>query len=92
MQEKISSISLNFLKKENYTGSMQGMRYMLRKEGEKLEVTIWPEPFSYQATKQELKQSNEFEFSNEGKEQALDWVNKQYEQQKELWDSVNPYK
>jgi hypothetical protein len=95
MIEKESFISLNFLKKEDYTGSLQGMRYRLSKEGEspdlKLKITIWPEPYCYQVTKEELKQTTEFEFSKEGKNQAVDWLNEQYEKQKELWDSVNPY-
>jgi hypothetical protein len=89
-------VSFNFLKKENYAGSMQGMRYRLSKQGKspelKLEVTIWPEPFSYPATPDEQKQTIEFVFSNEGKEQATDWINEQYELKKELWDKVNPYK
>lgn len=96
MLDKQTFISLNFLKKENYSGSMQGMRYRLSKDGEspdlKLKVTIWPEPYSFEVTKEELKQTTEFEFGIEGKNQAVDWLNEQYELQKELWDRVNPYK
>ncbi|MFA9376963.1 MAG: hypothetical protein ACERKZ_09450 [Lachnotalea sp.] len=89
-------VSLNFLKKENYSGSMQGMRYRLRKQGEKEElklvVAIWTEPFSYPATAEEQKQYKEFVFNEDGINQAVDWLNEQYEIQRELWDSVNPYK
>lgn len=96
MINKEDFVSLNFLKKENYTGSMQGMRYRLSKQGEnpelKLEVTIWPEPFSYTVTPDEQKQRVEFEFSKDGKDQAADWLNEQYERQKELWNRVNPYR
>ncbi len=96
MINKENLVSLNFLMKENFAGSMQGMRYRLSKIGEmpdfKLEVTIWPEPYSYLATPKEQKQIVEFEFSNDGKDQAVDWLNEQYEQQKELWNKTNPYK
>ena len=42
---------LNYVKKEEYSASMDGMRYMLKKkeieEGSRLEVIIWPEPYCY---------------------------------------------
>lgn len=96
MINKENLVSLNFLMKENFTGSMQGMRYQFSRIGEKpnfkLEVTIWPEPFSYKATPDNQKQKAEFVFSNDGKDQAVDWLNEQYELQNELWNKVNPYK
>ena len=80
---------LNYVKKEEYTGSMEGMRYMLKKKtaGEemKLEVIIWPEPFGYGKTPEEKKQRMEFPFSTEGLEKAVDWMNEQYEVQGALW-------
>lgn len=96
MLEKENFISLNFFKKETYTGSLRGMRYRLCKEEQDeksyLKVTIWPEPYCFEVTKEELKQSVVFEFSTEGKDMAVDWINEQYIAKKELWDSVNPYK
>lgn len=92
MVEKDKFHVLNYVKKEEYTGSIDGMRYMLRKkvEGEetKLEVTIWPEPFGYAATPEKKKQRMEFGFHEEGLEEAVDWMNAQYEGQKALWDVV----
>jgi hypothetical protein len=96
MISKENFVSLNFLNKENFAGSMQGMRYRLGRIGEKpdfkLEVTIWPEPFSYPNTPDEQKQTVEFAYSEDGKNQAVDWLNEQYKLQNELWNSVNPYK
>ena len=54
---------LNYVKKEEYTGSMNGMRYMLKKkvvprddqEETCLEVIIWPEPYGYARTEEEKK-------------------------------------
>ena len=81
----------NYIKKEEYTGSMDGMRYMLRKkEGEetRLEAVIWPEPFGYRATPEKKKQRMEFEFSARGLEEAVDWMNEQYEGQSSLWGVI----
>lgn len=46
-----SKISLNFIKKLEYTGGYQGMRYMLRKESRDEDTVLtayaWPEPFCF---------------------------------------------
>ena len=64
--------------------------YMLKKtekeEGSVLEVIIWPEPYCYAKTPEENKQRTEFPFTAEGVEQAADWLNEQYVQQKSLWE------
>ena len=39
-----NTISVNYIKKEPFTGGYKGMRYRLTKSGEGMEVTIWPEP------------------------------------------------
>lgn len=77
---------LNYVKKEEYMGSMDGMRYMLRKDGEEMEVVIWPEPYSYGATDESLKQRTRFPLSEDGVMQAADYLNEQYESQKKLWE------
>lgn len=83
---------LNYVKKEDYTGSMDGMRYMLKKKaaGEemKLEVIIWPEPFGYGKTPDQKKQRKEFPFREDGLEQAVNWMNEQYEEQGALWKAM----
>ena len=83
---------LNYVKKKEYTGSMEGMRYMLKKtmvdEETRLEVIIWPEPFGYAKTPEKKKQRMTFAFSNEGLEQAVDWMNEQHEAQSALWNLV----
>ena len=62
-----SSVSLNFIKKEPVTGSYSGMRYRLSNSGEgKIEACIWPEPYNFIRTKDELKQYNTFNLDEEG--------------------------
>lgn len=81
---------LNYIKKEEYSASMEGMRYMLKKkdteEGAKLEVIIWPEPYCYARTEEEKKQRREFALTEEGVGEAAEWLNQQYTQQKPLWE------
>lgn len=84
-----SSISLNFIKKEPVTGSYSGMRYRLSNNGEgRIEACIWPEPFNYLKTKEELKQYNFFELDAEGKDLCVDWLNEQIDVQAELWKTA----
>ena len=91
MEEKImkidpNTISVNYIKKEPFTGGYNGMRYRLIKNGDGMEVTIWPEPYNYLRTPDEKKQSKQFPLTVEGRDEAVTWLNEQYEQQKQLWD------
>lgn len=84
---------LNYVKKEEYSGSMQGMRYMLKKksvqtdgvEQSVLEVIIWPEPYGYAKTEEEKKQRKDFEFSEAGLQEAVQYLNCQFQEQASLW-------
>ena len=83
---------LNYVKKEEYTGSMDGMRYMLKKkekeDGSALEVIIWPEPYCFAKTEEEKKQRKEFAFSADGVMEAADYLNTVYQQQRPLWEQA----
>ena len=81
-----NTISVNYIKKEPFTGGYKGMRYRLIKSGDGMQVTIWPEPYNFLHTSDEKKQSKQFPLTIEGRNEAVDWLNEQYEQQKQLWD------
>lgn len=89
MIDKETFHPLNYIKKEEYSGSMDGMRYMLKRvragEEDKIRVTIWPEPFGIHKTPEEEKQSIEVPLSEEGVGEAADWLNAQYIEQEEKW-------
>ena len=78
-------ISFNFIKKETLTGSFQGMRYLLKKDDEKLIAIIWPEPFCFEITPEEEKNRTEFPFTLEGKTQAIQWLIEQFREQRNKW-------
>ena len=81
-----NTISVNYIKKEPFTGGYQGMRYRLTKVGDGMEVAIWPEPYNYLKTPEEKKQKKQFPLTVDGRNDAVAWMNEQYEVQKPLWD------
>ncbi len=83
-----ATISIQYIKKEDFTGSYKGMRYRLAKMGEEMEVVIWPQPYNYIKTSEQKKQRKKFPLTIEGKEDAVKWLNEQYVCQKQLWDSA----
>lgn len=78
---------LNYVKMEEYTGSMDGMRYMLKAKGkEEFETIIWPEPNAYAYTDEALKTRKMFPLTEEGITQAADYLNDFYSQNRELFE------
>lgn len=79
---------LSFYKKLTpFYGSLDGIRYRIAKDPltkaaskeeeaqAKLKLTCWPEPYSYEATADELKKDYFFEFSEKGMQDAVDKIN-----------------
>lgn len=72
-------------------GSCGGMRYRVaidplknvhytppdKRDPAVLSAQIWPEPFAYAAADPSLIKSGQFEFSKEGLEKAVEWLNDQ---------------
>lgn len=89
MIDKESFHPLNYIKKEEYSGSMDGMRYMLKKaksgEEDVIRVTIWPEPLNMIRTPEHLLESIDVPLTEQGVDQAADWLNEQYESRREYW-------
>ena len=83
-----ATISIQYIKKDDFTGSYKGMRYRLSKAREGMEVVIWPGPYNFIKTPEQKKQRKEFPLTIEGKEEAVRWLNEQYEVQRPLWDSA----
>lgn len=79
---------LPYVNRNAYTGSYKGIRYRLRKvtreeEGSFLEAVVYPEPYSFEATAEEEKTYREFPFTQEGFDEAIGWLNEEYERRKE---------
>ena len=78
MIKKETFMPIQFFKKEAFTGSMKGMRYRVAESGEELEAVVYPGPYCYEVTPQEQKTRKTFPFSQEGIDQAVDWINDQF--------------
>ena len=88
MIEKAELMPLNYYKKSAFTGSYRGMRYRIEKVEEEFLVTIWPEPYNFETTKEEEKECQHFAFSEDGKEAMVQWMNRQYVEQQKVWEAA----
>lgn len=101
MIERKNLFSIPFYKKTFFTGTWQGMHYKIeRKEESSTEengeekketyflVTVWPGPYCYDKTREDVKYHERFQFSTEGLDEICDWLNQQYEEKEETWKQV----
>ena len=83
---------LPYINRSVYTGSYQGMRYRLKKKTKEeetcLEAVIYPEPCCFEMTPEEEKTCREFPFTQEGFDEAISWLNEEYEGQKGRWEAA----
>lgn len=66
------------------------MRYRLEgaagADGEKkLRCTVWPEPFSFFKTSEDIKESVEFPFGEDGVVKAVAWMNERLVEEEDKW-------
>ena len=77
------------LKKEPFSGSHNGMRYYMNGDDGKSSTTftvwVYPEPWCFEQTPDEEKESATFPLSDEGMDQAVSWLYERYEAEKERW-------
>ena len=71
-------ISINYLKLQPYFGSYNGTSFALIKKEDKLEAYLYPGPFGFDATPDEKKLKQEFEFSDTGYAEAVAWMDEHY--------------
>ena len=83
-----SGLSTKFLKKETFSGSHNGMRYSIKKEDEGITVYIYAQPWSFESTPEEYFLKREFEFSDDGVQNAITWLETIYETHRKFWDKA----
>lgn len=86
-------LNMNFYKKEKFTGSYKGMRYLLKKDTVEIpsdnpdtpaetktifRCYAWPGPYNFVTTPEEQKVMATFAFTVDGKQEAVDWLNEQW--------------
>ncbi|MCR4694880.1 MAG: hypothetical protein K5773_06130 [Pseudobutyrivibrio sp.] len=78
-------LSLGYYKKAaSFTGSDRNKCYKIERVAvelspeeivNKFQATIWPGPFAFDKTADELKQSKQADFTEEGLVELVDWMN-----------------
>lgn len=75
-----------------YSGIQGGMRYLIKRTGDKPEFKLcaycWPGPYGFDYTEAEKKTEEVFEYSEEGREAAIKWLQEQYQEKKDVWDHI----
>lgn len=77
MIEKV--LPFQFIKKSPLYGSFRGMNYRIMGKGGKLEACAYPGPYIFAKTPEEKKIYAEFDYSETGYNEALDFLNREYE-------------
>ena len=96
-----SVLNINFYKKgAAFLGSIRGMRYRLIKDEvrereeetqeekvieTRFKLSIWEEPLSYEDTDAALIRDYFFEFGDDGRKQAVDKINEEYNREILHW-------
>ena len=74
-----------------YSGQHHGMRYIIRRAGDKpdyiLSVSVWQGPYCYSAVNEADRTTREFDFSEHGRIDAIEWIKKEYDERREEWDN-----
>ena len=83
-------LNLNYYKKTSYTGWINGMRFLLKREapgeGEPVfHAWVWPGPLIFDLTPEDQKMDFTAPFSDAGKQEIVDWINTQYDSHPERW-------
>lgn len=77
------------LKKEPFSGSHHGMRYFMQGDDGKSSTTftvyVYPEPWCFEQTPEDQRESASFPLSDEGLDQAVEWLWERFESEKERW-------
>ena len=101
MLDRSEFMPLQYFKKQKWSGSYQGMRFMFQKKSvvkddpetkeDVLEVVCWKEPFSYECTPEDEKTFRQFPLSEEGREQGIAWLEQEYENRMEEWKAARKW-
>ena len=79
------NVAIKVLKKEPFSGSHQGMRFFMRAEDDTLHVWVYPEPWCFEKTSDDMKTAKDFPFTQEGLDDSMEWISQEFENRKDYW-------
>ena len=82
---KVIGLNIKVLKKEPFSGSHQGMRFFMRAEDDTLHVWVYPEPWCFEKTSDDMKTAKDFPFTQEGLDDSMEWISQEFENRKDYW-------
>ena len=75
-----------------YTGGHKGMRYKIERTCETpdyvLNELIWQRPYNTKSMKEEDITAKEFEYSEEGRSSAIQWIQDMYDTNIDRWENA----
>lgn len=88
-RKSLYDIKSFYNKKAVLKASYEGMRYQVQQvevdEEKKLRAVVWPEPFCFEKTAEDKKETALFPYDEEGLDAVYDWLVTQYEERKDYW-------
>ena len=75
-----------------YSGDHEGMRYAIERTGEKpdfiLTALVWRGPYASTSVAAEEITNKDFEYSENGRNEAINWIKEQYSNRLEYWNNA----
>lgn len=56
-----------------------------RAENDILHVWVYPEPWCFEQTSDDVKTLKDFPFTGEGLDESLEWISQEFEERKDYW-------
>lgn len=76
---KHSMLKISYLNKLPFKGSHQGVRFIFQKtDDNKLSLCTYPDEFCFEKTEDSLKKFYEFEYTEDGIQKAIDFMNEEF--------------
>ena len=82
---KVIGLNTKVLKKEPFSGSHHGMRFFMRAENDILHAWVYPEPWCFEQTSDDVKTLKDFPFTGEGLDESLERISQEFEERKDYW-------
>ena len=94
-RKSLYDIKSFYNKKAVLKASYGGMRYQVERhmEGEEeiLKATVWPEPFCFEKTPEEKKESKQFDYSEEGLDAVYEWLCQKYKEEQQRFEHARDF-